>query len=82
MCGPPTTLVEPAGRQLRPRRHPELDEHVAQVEVDRSRAEEKLRRGVTVGQPFSDERGDLLLRALSPLSCVKLPGGAPETPRR
>src|SRR5947207_11401718 len=39
----------------------ELAEHVAQVEVDSTRAEEQLCGGVPVGQALPNERGDLPL---------------------
>jgi hypothetical protein len=51
------------GWWLDARGDPELAEDVAEVEVDRPRAEEQLRRDLAVGPPFGDEAGDLdLLR--------------------
>ena len=48
-------------RQLDARGDPELAIDVAQVEVDRARAEEELARDVAVGAPLGDELGDLHL---------------------
>src|SRR5438270_184842 len=60
----------------------ELAEHVAQVEVDSTRAEEKLCGGVPVGQALPNERGDLpflggeLGRGGDVAAAGSLPGGA------
>ena len=47
--------------ELGPRGHAELAEDLAQVIVDRARAEEQLCRDLAVGHAFGHETGDLQL---------------------
>jgi hypothetical protein len=77
------TLGELKGGQLGSRCYAQLCEHVAQVEIDRSRAEEQLRGYVTVGQATPDEADDLdLLRGeVVHRGRVSLAGGLARSPQ-
>jgi hypothetical protein len=55
----PAWLIVNMSRELDARGDSGLAEDVAEVEVDRPRAEEQLRRDLAVGQPLGDETGDL-----------------------